>query len=166
MKIFLKKAVKEVVLFGVMLFIVSNVISYFRAPKFKSEDLLDIDVVLIDGNSFNLQESKGKPIIIHFWATWCPVCKTEASTIQSLSKSYQVLTVAVRSGSDGALRSYMDKNSYDFRVVNDSEGVLAARFNVEAFPTTFIYDSSGRLKFTEVGYTTLLGFKGRLKVLK
>jgi thiol-disulfide isomerase/thioredoxin len=166
MKVSFKKLFKEAVIFGVMLFIASTLISYFRAPKLQSDILPDIDAVLIDGNKFVRQEAEGKPLIVHFWATWCPVCKTEASTIQSLSKTYQVLTVAVQSGSDEELRSYMDENGYDFSVVNDREGVLAERFNVEVFPTTFIYDSSGRLKFTEVGYTTLLGFKGRLGVLK
>jgi thiol-disulfide isomerase/thioredoxin len=166
MKVTFKKLLKEVVLFAVILFVASNVISYFRAPKPQSNSLPDFDVVLMDGNDFNHQEAEGKPLIVHFWATWCPVCKTEASTIQSLSQTYQVLTIAVRSGSDGTLQNYMDENGYDFRVVNDREGVLAERFNVAVFPTTFIYDSSGRLKFTEVGYTTLLGFKGRLGVLK
>jgi thiol-disulfide isomerase/thioredoxin len=161
-----KKILKELVTFGVMLFVVSNVISYFRAPVLQSNDLPHIDVVLIDKKNFNDQESRGKPLVIHFWATWCPVCKTEASTIQSLSKRYQILTIAVQSGSDEELIAYMKKNGYDFRVINDSEGKWAKRFNIEVFPTTFIYDGNGKLNFTEVGYTTSLGFKSRLEVLK
>jgi hypothetical protein len=60
----------------------------------------------------------------------------------------------------------MRENGYHFRVVNDAEGKWADIFHVEAFPTTFIFDSKGELQFTEVGYTTTLGLKGRLGVLK
>ena len=166
MKSLFKKIIKEIVLFALMLFVVSNVISYLRAPKLQSTILPAIDTVMLDGSTFTSKEIRKKPLIIHFWATWCPVCKTEASTIQSISKTYEVLTIAVGSGTDEELRTFMDQNGYNFRVVNDNEGVLAEQFKVEVFPTTFIFDRDGKLKFTEVGYTTLLGFKGRLGVLK
>ena len=166
MKFDLKKSLKEVAIFVVMLFVISNVISYIRAPSLESDTLPALKMTLLDGSAFESEALSGKPLVIHFWATWCPACKAEASNIQSLSKSYEVLSIAVRSGSDEEVASYMKKNGYDFRVFNDSEGVWAERFHVSAFPTTFIFDAHGALKFTEVGYTTTIGLESRILFLK
>ncbi|MDD2451773.1 protein disulfide oxidoreductase [Sulfurovum sp.] len=166
MKLNIKKLLKEILLFVVMLFVVSNILSYLRSPELQNSSLPGIEATLIDGSAFNSREAEGKPLVVHFWATWCPVCKAEASNIQALSEEYEVLSIAVNSGSEDALRRYMQQNGYRFRVLNDAEGQWAGRFNVEVFPTTFIFDGKGELKFTEVGYTTTLGLKGRLGVLK
>jgi thioredoxin-related protein len=58
----------------------------------------------------------------------------------------------------------MNKYELNFRVLNDREGKWASKFKVEAYPTTFIYDAKGKLKFTEVGYTTTAGLLARLKL--
>jgi thiol-disulfide isomerase/thioredoxin len=117
---------------------------------------------LLNGTSYSYNGTK--PLLVHFWATWCPTCKLEASNIQSISEKYEVVTFAVNSGLDEQLKSYMDEEGYDFRVVNDQDGSWAKTFNIEAFPTTFIYDGKGELKFTEVGYSSTVGLLGRMKL--
>lgn len=166
MRLNVKKLLKEIVIFAVILFVISNVLSYLRSPELQSNDLPQIEEALIDGTFFKSRELEGKPLVVHFWATWCPTCKAEASNIQTISEEYEVLSIAVNSGSDDALKKYMTENGYQFRVLNDTQGKWAGIFHVEAFPTTFIFDSKGKLSFTEVGYTTTLGFIGRLRVLK
>lgn len=162
----LKKILKEIVLFSVVLFVVSNVLSYLRAPKLQDDTLPNIEAVLIDGKRFDAKAVLGKPFVLHFWGTWCPVCQTEISNIQSVSQKYEVLTIAVNSGSDETLREYMRKNGYDFAVCNDTDGKWARKYKVEVFPTTFIYDKAGKLAFTETGYTTTAGLLARLALLK
>jgi thiol-disulfide isomerase/thioredoxin len=166
MKLKVKKVIREIVFFGAMMFVISNIISYLRSPELQSSQLPQIEAKLIDGSTFKSQDLKGKPLMIHFWATWCPTCKAEASNIEAISEEYEVLSIAVNSGSNDALERYMAENGYHFRLLNDTEGKWSAIFNVEVFPTTFIFDSKGELRFTEVGYTTTLGLKGRLGVLK
>ena len=163
-KLKLNRWIKEFLLWGIAIFILSNIINYFRQPELTSTQLPNVTVQLIDGNSYSLQ--KGKPMIIHFWAIWCPTCQLEASNIENLSKYYDVLTIAVRSGNDKKLKSYLQKRKFSFRVLNDREGKWAQKFNVAAFPTTFIYDSHGVLHFTEVGYTTTAGLMARIGLLK
>jgi len=162
----LKKIVKEIVIALLMIFVVSNVMSYLRKPTLESNVLPQIEVKLLDGSAFSSKAIEGKPIIIHFWATWCPTCKLEAGNIQSVSEKYTVLTIAVQSGDDGKIDSYMKKNGLNFKVLNDVDGLWAKKFKVEAFPTTFIYDSKGELRFTEVGYTTTSGILARLKLIE
>lgn len=166
MKINLKKILKEVAIFAVMLFVIANVMSTIRAPELESDRFPEIKEVLIDGSIFQSSEVHHQPIVVHFWATWCPTCKLEAPNIQSVSEEYTVLTIAVQSGSDAKVEAYMDENGYDFKVLNDVDGKWARQFKVQAFPTTFIYDPKGKLRFTEVGYTTTAGLKARLAMVQ
>jgi hypothetical protein len=77
-----------------------------------------------------------------------------------------VLTVAVNSGEDAVIKSYLNKQALSFRVLNDKTGKWSKFFNVSVFPSTFIYDRNGMLKFTEVGYTTTAGLMARMTLLK
>jgi thiol-disulfide isomerase/thioredoxin len=131
-------------------------------PELTSTRLPQLEVTLLDGSSYTPIE--GKPLVVHFWATWCPTCKLEISNIETVSHEYEVLTIAVNSGDDAKLKAFMSEKNLSFRVVNDSDGVLAKQFNIEAYPTTFIYDASGELKFTEVGYTCTVGLLARIKM--
>jgi len=157
---------KEIAIALLMIFIVSNVMSYLRKPTLESTALPQIEVKLLDGTAFSSKAIEGNPIIIHFWATWCPTCKLEAANIQSISEKFRVLTIAVQSGDDREVEAYMKENGLRFKVLNDIDGVWAKKFKVEAFPTTFIYDSKGELRFTEVGYTTTAGILARLKLIE
>jgi len=160
----IKSIVKEISVGILALFILSNIMSYLRKPELTSTLLPQVEVNLLDASTYRLK--KGKPIVIHFWATWCKVCKLEAQNIETLSKQYEVLTIAVNSGDNGEIEAYLKERDLTFRVLNDVDGSWAKQFNVEVFPTTFIYDISGELRFTEVGYTTTAGLLARLKLLE
>ena len=151
---------KEIVFGIILVWGIAALINHMRKPELDTSSLPELSVKLIDGTNYQL--SKGKPVVIHFWATWCPVCKIETANIARLSKYYDVLTIAVNSGDTPKLRRYMQGKGLTFRVLNDTDGIWAKRFKIEAFPTTFIYDSNGRLKFTEVGYTTTAGLMARV----
>lgn len=159
----IKSIVKEVVIAGLIVFILSNIISYIRKPNLDSNFLPEINVMLLDGTLYGAKE--GKPLVVHFWATWCPTCKLEAPNIEHISKNYEVLTIAVNSGTDTDLEAYMKEKKLTFRVLNDKDGSWANKFKVQAYPTTFMYDTQGKLRFTEVGYTTTVGLLARLKML-
>ena len=147
----LKHYFKEILSFIVMLIIISNAISYYKS--------IDINKVKFDIPNISLN---GKPILVHFWSTWCPICKIEAPNIQALSKKYNVLTIAVNSKSDDNIQKYLKDNNLDFKVINDNDSFYANKFNIEVFPTTLIYDKDKNLIFSEVGYTSTFGLKLRL----
>ena len=157
-----KSIVKEVAIAGIVIFILSNIMSYMRSPELSSTQLPQLEVKLLDGKQY--VHDSGRALVLHFWATWCPTCKLEAANIESVSKDYEVLTIAVNSGADVELNSYMKENDFTFKVLNDNDGTWAKKFKVEAYPTTFIYDAKGELRFTEVGYTTTVGLLARLKL--
>ena len=157
----IKSILKEVTLTVILVAVFANIISYLKRPDLPVENLPAINVRLIDAEQFSTHALKDEPLLIHFWATWCPTCRTEAGNIERISKSFQVLSVAVQSGTDAKLRKYMSEHDLHFRVLNDTSG-LADDFNVQAYPTTFIFDSKGELAFTEVGYTSTIGLYLRM----
>ena len=161
-KVRLKKWSKELLYMALVIFIVSNVMSFFRAPDIKDKTLPEISTLLSNGELFSTQDFADRPVLIHFWATWCPTCKVEAANIQAIADEYNVLTIAVKSGSDDTINTYLHNNDLDYNVINDEQGLLAQSFLVEAYPTTFIYNKDNELSFTEVGYTSTWGLMLRM----
>ncbi len=160
----MRSIVKEIAIVSVLLLVLSNIISYIRKPELSSTQLPHIEAKLLDGTYFNMQE--GKPLLIYFWAVWCPTCKLQSSNIEFISQKYNVITVAVNSGNDEKVKAYMQEHELSFKVINDTDGVWAKQFRVEAYPTTFIYNPEGQLKFTDVGYTSTAGLLARFEWIK
>lgn len=160
MKEKIKHYIKEIVTFVIFLTIATNAISLYKSSSLSKEKYNLPPLELIDNSTFILDSNK--PLVVHFWASWCPTCKAEASNIEAITKEYQVVTIAVRSGKDNDLKKYMKENNFNFKVFNDKDGVLAKRFNIQAYPTTFIYNRERELSFSDVGYTSTLGLKFRL----
>ncbi len=160
----IRSILKEIIIALVLLFILSNIISYIRKPELGSKQLPQIEAELLDGSQFSVKE--GKPLLIHFWSISCPACKLEASNIEIVSKEYEVLSIVVNSGNDEKIKAYMQEHTLSFKVLNDVDGAWAKQFKIEVYPTTFIYDDKGELIFTEVGYTTTAGLFARFEWLK
>ncbi len=157
----IKKFIKEIITTLITIFVISFVINYFRSPELDSNKLPLIQASLLDGRDFNSRDINDT-VVIHFWATWCKVCKLEVDNIERLSKDTNVITIAVNSGSNSDIKSFMKERDLSFEVINDNNGELSKRFKIEAFPTTIIYDKNRELSFFEIGYTTTAGLRARV----
>jgi thiol-disulfide isomerase/thioredoxin len=151
---------KELVFVIVFMSIVANLLSIYKSQVLNKEPLALKEFKLIDNSIYKLDPAK--PIVIHFWATWCPTCKFEAANIEYLSKYYNVVTVAVNSGSDYDIHKYLQEHELNFKVINDKDSKLSKLFKIQGYPTTFIYDKDQKLRFSEVGYTSTLGLFSRM----
>jgi len=116
----------------------------------------------IEGRPVSLANYQGKPVLLYFWASWCPICRFEHSTITSLAEDYQVLGIALQSGEAFEVVAHMQEEGADYRVINDPDGVLSARYGIRGVPTSFIIDSSGDIRATLSGFTTGLSLRYRL----
>lgn len=152
--------IKEIIVFIVIMTVIANLISFYKSTDLNQEALNLSNVTLLDNSKYTF--STDKPTLIHIWATWCPTCKVEASNIQTVSQSFNVLTIAVKSGSSDEIKKWLQENDYNFNVVNDSSGFLASNFQVAVFPTTLIYDKDKNLVFSDVGYTSTWGLMLRM----
>jgi len=155
MKEKIKYYFKEIVTIIVFVTIATNIMSYYKSQSLNHEPLGIQKFQLLNNQTYSVENNK--PLILHFWATWCPVCKVEASNINFLSKHFQVITIAVKSGSNKEIQNYLNAHHYSFKVVNDKDGELSKKFHIAGFPTTFIYDKEHKLHSSDVGYTTTIG---------
>jgi peroxiredoxin len=142
-----------ILLYAVHLWQTRNVVSG-SAPPLVGQTL--------QGNRFDLAESHGAPQVVHFWATWCPVCGLELDNIAGLHPEHRVISVAMLSGSDKQILAYLSDQELDFPVISDPQGKLASTWGVTGVPATFVLDREGKIRFVEVGYTTSLGLRARL----
>ncbi|MFW6066693.1 MAG: protein disulfide oxidoreductase [Myxococcota bacterium] len=124
------------------------------APDFEAPDL--------DGNVVSLAALRGEPVLIHFWATWCGVCKAMDGTVAGVAADRPVVTVASWSGGAEDVRRHLEQEGVSMPVVPDPSGALARSYGVTAVPTSFVLGSDGHIRHTEVGYTTGLGLRARL----
>jgi len=121
-----------------------------------------IEVVSVEGQPISLEDYRGKPLLIHFWASWCGICGLEQGTITDLQEDWQVLTIAMQSGNASDIRKHMQEESLDWVVIADPDGGIARRYGVRGVPANFILDAEGNVRFRESGFTTGLGLKARL----
>lgn len=94
--------------------------------------------------------------IVYFWGAWCPVCKMTSSNVERISKRFDVLGIAVRSGNDTEVRRYMQEHHLHFKNLNDEKGVMARQYGVNVFPT-LVFCKDGKIKMSETGYMSTLG---------
>ena len=120
----------------------------------------------LSGQPFDMQALKGKPLLVHFWASWCGVCKLEQDSIEAISKDHTIITIAMKSGTADEVRHYMQQHQLSFPVINDPEGKITYHFGVRAVPASFIINPAGEIAFREIGYTTNWGLRLRLWLAK
>ncbi|MCU7800214.1 MAG: protein disulfide oxidoreductase [gamma proteobacterium symbiont of Lucinoma myriamae] len=118
---------------------------------------------LISGESVELSQMiKGSPVLIYFWGSWCPICSYTSSTVTELSREYQVITIALSSGSEEQVFSYLKKNKYYFPVINDPDGIISQKWGVFVIPSFFIINSHGEISSVTTGISSVWGLRFRL----
>ena len=116
---------------------------------------------LLDGSPYQLVPSEG-PVLVHFWASWCPVCRVEQDSIASIAADRPVMTVATTSGSVEEVAAYLSGEGLEMPVLMDESGEIARSWGISGVPASFIVDSAGNIRHASVGYATETGLRLRL----
>ncbi len=118
--------------------------------------------MMLTGETKRLEDYRGAPVLVHFWATWCPVCRLEEGSIDNLAEDYPVLTIATGSGETAEIKKHLADNDLSFPVLMDESGVIGADWGIRGVPSSFIVDAQGQIRHVAVGYTTELGLRFRM----
>ncbi len=165
-KLSLLRLYREKTAFRIVVQALLVIVIYFALRSWQTRDYAegsapDISARLITGEVFELAKQQ-KPLLIHFWASWCPVCELEHSSVQSLADDYNVVTIASWSGGADEVASYLDQQGVNMPVIVDEDGELARLYGVKAVPASFFVDAGQQVRMVERGYTTETGMRLRL----
>jgi peroxiredoxin len=109
-----------------------------------------------DGRFFSLSDFRGKVVMVHFWATWCPPCVEELPILAMLypqlsGNDFEMLAVSVDEGGVEAVTTFMRKNSFKVPVLLDPDRSIAGLYGTYKFPETYIIDRQGVVRYKVIG---------------
>jgi peroxiredoxin len=118
-------------------------------------DPVDFSLPLLNGETAGLSAYKGKVVLLNFWATWCPPCRAEMPSMETLYQRFKdqgLEILAVNGGEDNAtVQKFLQNNRYSFPVLMDTKNEVNRLYGIEAIPTTFILDKEGKIIARIVG---------------
>jgi peroxiredoxin len=137
-------------------------LQWWRAMPLASGAAPPLTGPLVGGGAFDLAAPRDRPLVVYFWASWCPVCRMSNGDIADLAIDHPVITVAMQSGDAAEVMAYLSREGLTFPVISDPDGALSGRWGVPAVPASFVVDPHGQIRFSSVGYTTAVGLRARL----
>ena len=112
----------------------------------------DITVYDADGNAVKLSDLRGKPVVLNFWASWCPPCKREMPAFNDKYLEYKdkiaFMMVNLTDGYQETVSSakkFLESTDYEFPVYFDSDLNGAYTYGISSVPQTFFIDADGIL---------------------
>ena len=111
----------------------------------------------LDGRTFRLQEQRGKPIVLDFWATWCAPCLASMPHLDRLQERYSseglvVLGLSVDEASAATVKRFAERKGVRLRLAMADEKLLDQYGPVRMLPTTFFINRRGHVVRRTVGY--------------
>ncbi|OGQ48073.1 MAG: hypothetical protein A3I09_01855 [Deltaproteobacteria bacterium RIFCSPLOWO2_02_FULL_47_10] len=116
------------------------------APEFVLNDLND--------NLIQLSSFKGSPVLVHFWATWCPQCVYEIPALDDFATKYpdiKVLTVSEDEGGQDAVSAFFRDDKPSFTILLDGDGKVADKYKNYKVPETYLLDTDGKFVYRFIG---------------
>ncbi|MBI2886867.1 MAG: redoxin domain-containing protein [Chloroflexi bacterium] len=117
------------------------------APDFKLETL--------DGQRVSLRDFRGRPVMLNFWATWCPPCRSEMPDMENVygelkSKDLVILAVNVQEAR-APVDKFVQQFGLTFPILMDFNGDVVQQYGVISLPTSYFIDKEGRISSFSFG---------------
>ena len=121
----------------------------FQAPDFELNTL--------NGEQVLLSDLRGKTILLNFWATWCPPCRSEMPAMQQVYMDYEqdgFVILAVNNLQQDRrenVESFIHEENLTFPVLLDNSGSVSTAYQVHSMPTSFFIDPEGIIQEHVIG---------------
>jgi len=111
-----------------------------------------------NGDMVDLEAFRGKPVLINFWASWCPPCRQEMVLFEDRYLRYSddgfiILAINTDDNND-VIREFREENQLSFHLLQDYEKHVVQQYAVSALPTSFFIDVDGNIVNRHVGLIT------------
>lgn len=118
-----------------------------KAPEFTLSDT--------QGNRVNLSDFQGKPLVVNFWASWCPPCRREMPSIERGAKwlaRFGARFITINMGErPEAVQRFLESSGFSLPVLLDQDIEVSTSWGVEGLPVTYVVDPQGRFAYKAVG---------------
>lgn len=113
------------------------------------------------GGSTDLAALRGRPVLLNFWASWCPPCVVEMPSLELLATRFEaegleVLAINFRE-TDATVRRFLEQTALSLPVLRDRDGGAAKAFGVRIFPSSIAIGRDGRARFSVTGEVDWMG---------
>jgi thiol-disulfide isomerase/thioredoxin len=116
------------------------------APDFTLQD--------IDGEKFELQNTRGHWVFLHFWASWCGPCREEMPAVQKLAEIMQdeLTIVMINTAEDeDTIFTFLGDINIELNSLMDKDGLVTEAWKPRGLPTSFLINPQGEIKYQAIG---------------
>lgn len=151
-----------IIMVSVLWIVVANI---FYQPRHDSIERPEVNykapgftLPTLGGDPLSVKDARGKPLVINFWASWCGPCEDEVPELMDLYKKHQgqfeLYGVDMTSTDTmGALKAFVRDHHVDYPILLDKKGTVADKYDVRAYPTTYLVDEDGLIVKEIKGYS-------------
>jgi len=108
----------------------------------------DFTLTDLNGQAWSLHELRGKVVLVNFWATWCPPCRTEMPDLNALYEELKdkgFVVLAISDEEADKVKPYIAHYQFGYPVLLDPGRKVHEAYNIEGIPKSFVYDREGKL---------------------
>jgi peroxiredoxin len=120
--------------------------------KVKADDLrhqqADFTLSDLQGKTWSLKDLHGKVVLVNFWATWCPPCRSEMPDLETVYKQFKnqgFVVLAISDEDASKVKPFVDEYRLSFPILLDPDRKANKQYNIEGIPESFVYDRNRKL---------------------